>query len=247
MQTTYWMCNKTLLDSALPIIQEHLEELWNSCEKPRALYARGSSILPTELLIYTPWDIDFVLFVSVNEELATRTATEIMSKIRKSAPSLPPPDIKILSDNFYLPESLSALLLVSADGKLILGDDCRLSKAIFPEYHNIIFQHALKVSEARLTSFKECTNHVEQQKRAPHLIKSVLRLGGLLKLHEGYFTRQPSECATLITKVNPSMYGTIEMLLGSLQSPVDPKFLSEACHNIIGFINRNVSGDPYRN
>jgi hypothetical protein len=78
-------------------------------------------------------------------------------------------------------------------------------------------------------------------------VKSVLRLGGLLRLHEGYFTREPSECATLLTEVNPLMDGTIELLLGGLQSPVEPIVLAEACHNIIGFINRNFSGDPYRN
>ncbi len=234
------MSDMTFLDSAIPLIQVHLDELWRACEQPHALYARGSAILPTGQLVYQPWDMDFVLFVSANEALAAHMGVVTMTKIRESASNLPPPDISIVRYNRTSPETLYALLLISECGRLIFGEDCRLPVTLFPKHHHAIGQHVLKVCKARYISFEQCSDPVEQQKRAPHLAKSVLRLGGLLRLQEGRFTRKPKECATFLNNVYPLVEESSTTLLQSLETPIEPKVLANACHRILLVLTGNL-------
>lgn len=240
------MNNKAFLDSATPSIQGYLEELWRACEQPCALYARGSTILPTGRLEHQPWDMDFVLFVAANEALATHMATETMAKIRGSASNLPPPDISIVRDDLTSPETLYALLLISVDGRLILGEDCRLPVTFFLKHSHAIWQYALNVFKSRLISFERCCNPAEQQKRAPHLAKSGLRLGGLLRMQEGNFTRKPKECATSLSKMYPLIGGSCTLLLRSLEAPIEPRVLAEACHRILLMVNGTFMNDQQR-
>lgn len=241
------MSNKTFLDSTLPSIQGYLEELWECCEQPRAIYARGSILLPMDSLVHIPWDMDFVMFVSANEDVARRAAIAIMSKISVHEAHLPPPDISVFNDNYYFPETMYALMMISKNGKFLWGDDCRVLDSIFTENHTAISQYALSVCIKRLNSFISCVDSAEQQKRAPHLAKSVLRLGGLLRLQDGFFTRKPTECAILLTKENSLIGSHADVLMESLNASVEPETLITACNQVLSWMNRIVSGLHYGN
>lgn len=240
------MDDTAFLDSAYPLFQEHLAELWRLAEQPRAMYARGSAILPKSTLVHEPWDMDFVLFVSTNEELTARMATLTMDKIRKCASALPPPDIRIVHDDCAWPESLFALLLVSDGARLLFGEDHRLPITFFPVHSHTIWQYALKISRSRLESFVNCSNPSEQKRRAPHLAKSVLRLGGLLNLQKGGFSRQPEECAVWLSNLSPQLDDDIFQLMHCLETVVDPNIIAESCRRILPVIKRAFLNDQLR-
>lgn len=231
------MDEEIFLDSILPHIQEHLERLWHTCKQPRALYARGSAILPIGQLVHQPWDIDFVLFVDGDEAHANNIVTTTITNILRSDSGLPLPDIRVICHNTNSPEVLYALLVVSAESVLLFGEDCRLPINFFQENYYIILQYALRICKSRLKLFEKCHDSIEQQRRAPHLAKSVLRLGGLLRLQDGIFTRKPEECIILLNKMHLHTAKSSALLLISLEAAIEQKTLAEACHFIINLVS----------
>jgi hypothetical protein len=231
------MGEEVFLDSILPHIQAHLERLWYNCKQPRALYARGSAILPIGQLVHQPWDIDFVLFIDGNEAHANNIVTNTTTNIVRSYSGLPPPDIRVILHNTNSPEALYALLVVSTEGRLFFGEDCRLPINFFQANYYSIFQYALRICKSRLKLFEKCHDSIEQQRRAPHLAKSVLRLGGLLRLQDGSFTRKPEKCAILLNKMHLHTAKSSALLLISLEAAIEQKTLIEACHFIINLVS----------
>lgn len=234
---------KTFLDSAFALLHQYFEELWCATEHPHALYARGSINLPICKLMHRPWDMDFVLFVTDNETAASHMASITMRKIIESVPKLPPPDISVVRYDNTSPKCLHTLLLIAGDGNLLFGEDCRLPLAFFSKHRHAIYRYAVEISISRLALFKQCTNVVEQQKRAPHLAKSFLRLGGLLKLHQGNFTRKPEECAVWLTNMCPIVWESSTLLLQSLNTIIEPKLLADACSHILHVVNGALMND----
>ena len=241
------MSEKTFLDSNILHMQVHLEELWHACKQPRALYARGSAILPVGHLEHQPWDIDFILFVNGSETHANHMVTATIANILRSNSYLPPPDIKVICHSITSPEALYALLVVSTEGRLFFGEDCRLSIDFFQDNKYVIWKYALSNCMSRLNLFEKCCNSTEQQRRAPHLAKSVLRLGGLLELQDGSFTRKPKECAVLLNKMHIHAVECGTLLLTSLETPIYPKLLVEACHFIIKTVSELFVNDQQQN
>jgi hypothetical protein len=237
------MDEEIFLDSILPYIQDHLEGLWHTCKRPRALYARGSSILPIGQLVHQPWDIDFILFVDGNEAHANYLAETTIANILKNILHLPPLDIRVICHSITSPESLYALLVISTEGRLFLGEDCGLPINFFQENYYVILQYALRTCKSRLNLFEECRNSTEKQRRAPHLAKSVLRLGGLLRLQGGSFTRKPKECAALLNEMCLHTTDSSVLLLTSLGTAIEPETLVEACYSIINLVSGLLVND----
>ncbi len=217
--------------------------MWRAYEQPKALYARGSATLPMGSLVHHPWDMDFVLFVAKDEDLATRIASLTMTKMRSGLPNLPPPDITVVRDDCTAPETLYMLLLISLDGVLLRGENRRFPITYFVKHQYTIWQYALKICKLRLISFDRCSDPREQQKRAPHLAKALLRLGGLLELQDGGFTRNPKECAGLLNRIYPQTKGSSIVLLRCLEVPIEANILSDACHHILIVVSRENMND----
>lgn len=237
------MDEEIFLDSILPHIQEHLEGLWHTCKQPRALYARGSAILPIGQLVHKPWDIDFILFVDSDEAHANYAAETTITNIIKNNPYLPPLDIRVICHSIAHPESLYALLVISTEGRLFLGEDCGLPINFFQENYFVILRYALQTCKSRLNSFEKCRNPTEKQKRAPHLAKSVIRLGGLLRLLSGRFTRKPKECAALLNEMCLHTADRSVLLLTSLGTAIEPEVLIEACYFVINLVSGLLVND----
>jgi hypothetical protein len=240
------MDERSLLDSVLPLIDRHLETLWFSVRQPLAFYARGSATMQLTGQTQEPWDMDFMLFVASERTTAACAAAATMSKILQDFPNLPHPDISVVLADRSCPQNLHALLLLSESGRLLFGEDIRPSPTFFVEHRHAIRQYAQEASAARLKAFESCQDREEQDKRAPHLAKSVLRLGGLLRLGQQFFSRNPEECASWLKTISLNSSDSVTLLLRSLATGVEPTDLANGCRQILTDANRAFLHDMQR-
>ena len=227
------MNEPSLLDSVLPLIHPHLKSLWHAVNQPCAFYARGSATISSPGGTHQPWDMDFMLFVAGGAAMAARAVAATIAQIRKDFPALPHSDISVVPADRSYPQNLHALLLLGESGRLLFGEDLRLPPTVFRQHRHAIRRYAQEASGARLIAFEKCEDSEEQAKRAPHLAKSVLRLGGLLRLGEQCFSRNPEECASWLQTVSPNSSDATTVLLRSLATSVEPTGLAKACRQIL--------------
>ena len=232
------MNEPSLLDRALPFIHWHLEMLWLVVDQPCAFYARGSATLPLPSRTHEPWDMDFSLFVVDEIASATRAAAATMLHIRKDFPNLPHPDIRVVQTDRTCPQYMHALLLLGESGRLLFGEDLRQPSTLFQQHRYAILRYAHEDSAARLIAFENCNDPEEKAKRAPHLSKSMLRLGGLLRLRNQSFTRNPEECASWLQTISENSSDAATLLIGSLAKGVEHSSLANACRQILADVNR---------
>jgi hypothetical protein len=240
------MNESSLLDRVLPIIHRHLEMLWLAVDQQRAFYARGSATLPSPCLTHEPWDMDFLLFVVGEVTLATRAAAVMMVQIRKDFPDLPHPDIRVVQTDLSCPQNMHALLLLSESGHLLFGEDLRQPSTFFQQHRHAIFRYAQEGSTARLIAFENCKDKEEKLKRAPHLAKSMLRLGGLLRLRNQSFSRNPEECASWLQTISANSSDAATLLVRSLTKGVEPSSVANACRQILADVNQVFLDDIQR-
>jgi hypothetical protein len=240
------MNEPSLLNSVLPLIYQHLEKLWLAVYQPQAFYARGSATMPPTGQAHEPWDIDFILLVACKETTAARAAAVTMAQIHQDFPALPLSDIRVVTADRACPQYMHALLLLGESGCLLFGKDLRPSSTFFREHRHAIFRYVQEACAARLLAFEDCKDSKEQVKRAPHLAKAVLRLGGLLRLGKQCFSRSPEECACWLQTVSPHSTVPATLLLLSLAGGVEPTELTNACRQILADVNRVFQHDMHQ-
>lgn len=233
------------LDIMLPIIREHLAMLWRSCESPTSLYARGSAVTPISKLDHRPWDIDFLLFLPKTDPSVSRVVSEVIRIIELEELTIPSVDIRIVVDKYPCPSTLLAMLLIANDGQRIFGSELARPVSHFSAYGRSICLYAARENAVRLGKFERCFCISERQQRSPHLAKAVLRMGGLLNICEGRFTRSPNECALLISKACPRIERSVSLLLEAVGGNCDSAELIMASHSVLGAFSQELIDAAY--
>lgn len=227
---------KTYFDAIERFISPLINELWGYCPNKIALFVRGSSLIHTDTSTPKPLDIDILLFVLGDTEKACLIARETAKKCHRAYPLIPHLDIKVVDCSITTPESIFNTLLASQTGQLIAGKDLSLPISQFKNNHHELVQFSLDKAEAKLDSVIKTTDLFIQKQRLPHLSKSILRIGGLLKLNEGFFTRSPSEGALILCELVPKTINDVTVILESFEIQTSPKALFRSYVEVLNMI-----------
>lgn len=220
-----------------PSLISSLRSLWFSVDSPLALYLRGSAIDPGET---NPWDVDFVLIVGGNKERACKVADFTSLTIMERFPDFPPVDISVLCESEGSDSFISGILLLSHGSKLIFGKDFRRSINDFCNLKDRVVNYALLSASIRLESFDDCKDQVEKNKRAPHLAKSVLRLGGVMRIDEALFSRFPVECSEWLLARHPNLINDVSVLMESVEKKKEITGMGRSCLSIIKSVSEAI-------
>ncbi|HIM97762.1 MAG TPA: hypothetical protein EYM57_07690 [Gammaproteobacteria bacterium] len=206
---------KTYFDSINDYIAPFLDEFWGRCQNKVALFVRGSAIAHGSKYAIKPLDIDILLFVHGDTESSSLISSEISKACRKAYPEIPSLDIKVVDCSIVNPEYMMSILLVSTTGKLLFGRNLALPICHFKEMQNELVRFSIDAAQSKLESVIKNTNPLIQKKRIPHLSKMILRIGGLMKIKEGFYTRSPSECALIMCELLPNLKESVSVILNS--------------------------------
>lgn len=218
------------IEGFLPSLLSALRSLWFSVDSPLALYLRGSAIDPGET---NPWDVDFVLIVGGDKKGACKAADFTSLDIMKRFPDLPPVDISVLCENESSDSFISGVLLLSHSSKLIFGKDFRRSINDFHNLKDRVVNYTVLSASMRVESFDDCNDPIEKNKRAPHLAKSVLRLGGVMRIDEALFSRSPVECSEWLLAKHPILMNDVSVLMESIEKKKEITGMRCSCLSII--------------
>ena len=225
------------IEDFLPSLIIFLRSLWFSIDSPVALYLRGSAIDPGET---TPWDVDFVLIVGGDKKGACEAANFTALAIMKRFPDLPPVDISVLCEDESSDSFIFSVLLLSHRSKLIFGKDFRRSINYFYNLKARVVNYAVLSASMRLESFDDCKDLVEKNKRAPHLAKSVLRLGGVMRIDEALFSRSPVECSEWLLAKHPNLMSDVAVLMESVEKKKVITGMGRSCLSIIKAVTEAI-------
>ncbi|MBB1299896.1 hypothetical protein H5183_00980 [Pseudoalteromonas sp. SR44-8] len=167
-----------------------------------------------------PIDIDFLLFANGEINKIKTISAEISSYANEASPLTPHLDIKVINCSVENSELLFNTLLVTKTGKLLYGKDLSVSTALLINKQREIILFTLLEAESKLNSVIQTSNKRIQSKRVPHLSKAILRIAGLLRLKEDYYTRSPESCADVLNKMYPKIIKHVAIILHSFKHPL---------------------------
>jgi hypothetical protein len=196
-----------------------IDKLWRSSSRNVSLYIRGSSLLPIESNLGKPIDVDFLLFTHDDISKIRAIAVNISSYAHEASPLAPRLDIKVINCRVESPELLFNTLLVTKTGRLLYGKELSSSTALFIDKQQEIILFTLLEAESKLNSVIQTSNKKIQNKRVPHLSKAILRIAGLLRLKDGFYTRSPQDCADVLYKKYPKVINNVAIILSSFRNP----------------------------
>lgn len=194
-----------------------------------SLYLRGSFISEN---IFNPLDIDFVLFVENKENYDDFFRNSFVDFVSDTFPGYPLADLSIYSNNLASPESLYGQILICNSSKLVVGRDNRVNKIIIYRKTNIIIDYYIKHCNNKIIVFSNCSR-CEAEQRSPHLAKAVLRLGGLLLMKRGMFSRDVEECSNEILNEIPSLSSSISMLKDTFDGTFNKELILQSSRLIL--------------
>ncbi|PPC75034.1 hypothetical protein C4K68_22680 [Pokkaliibacter plantistimulans] len=166
-----------------------------------------------------PIDIDFLLFTYDEINKIKSIAFDISSYVNRVFPLIPHLDIKVINCRFKSPELLFNALLVKKTGRLLYGDELPYNAVTFMENHNEIISFTILEAESKLYSVIQTSDKKIQNKRVPHLSKSILRIAGLLRLKEGIYTRSPQDCTNILYKKYPNLIKHVAIIFNGFRYP----------------------------
>ncbi|PVZ64512.1 hypothetical protein DC094_19560 [Pelagibaculum spongiae] len=178
-----------------------------------------------------------------NKEQARLIARKIAKKCHKIYPLIPYLDIKIIDYSLETPESIFNTLLVSQTGQLLAGEDLSQPISYFKNSSRELIQFSLDEAEAKFESVLKTSDLLIQNKRLPHLSKSILRIGGLLKLNEGVYVRSPSEGALALCELSPKTLKDITIILDSFEKQTPSEILFKSFVKILKMIKEEFCYD----
>lgn len=196
-----------------------IDKLWHTSSRNVSLYVRGSSLLPIESNLGKPIDIDFLLFTHDDISKIRAIAVDISSYAHEASLLAPRLDIKVINCCVESPELLFNTLLVTKTGRLLYGKELHSSMELFIDKQQEIIRFSLLEAESKLNSVIQTSNKKNQNKRVPHLSKAILRIAGLLRLKDGFYTRSPQDCADVLYKRYPKIINHVAIILSSFRNP----------------------------
>lgn len=182
-----------------------------------SLYLRGSFISECNA---RPLDIDFVLLVENEDKYDDDFRHDFVNFVSENFPEYPHADISVYSNNLANPKSLYGRLLISNSSLLILGKDSRINLHRIYIEKNRLFNYYINHCNERIVDFSNCSL-CEAEKRAPHLAKAVLRLGGLLLMTRGRYSRDVVECSDELLDKLPGLDSSISALKKTFNDTVN--------------------------
>lgn len=231
--TSYFDLSKTELTP-------YIDKLWRSSLSNVSLYIRGSSLLPIDPNLGKPIDIDFLLFARGEMNKIKSISAEISSYAHEASPLTPHLDIKVINCGVKSPELLFNTLLVTKTGRLLYGKDLSASTTLFIDKQREIILFTLLEAESRLNSVIQTSNKKIQNKRVPHLSKAILRIAGLLRLREGFYTRSPQDCADVLYRRYPKIIKYVAIILHSFTLPLLTDELLMSYYIVLNEIKQDV-------
>lgn len=177
-------------------------------------------MIPMEPNLCKPIDVDFLLFAHGETDDIKIIAAEISRYANETFPLAPHLDIKVINCRVESPELLFNTLLVTKTGRLLYGKNLSATTEALKDQQQEIILFAILEAESRLNSVMQTSNKIIQNKRVPHLSKSILRIAGLLRLKEGFYTRSPQDCAEVLYKRYPKIIQYVAIILYSFRNPL---------------------------
>ncbi len=227
-------------DSIKKSLAPFIDELWFEIPRSVSLYIRGSSLIPIEYSVCEPLDIDVLLFVLGDTNEAKKITQKISESANKACPSIPHLDIKVVDCSKRTPEYLFNILLISQTGKVLYGEDLSLPIWRFKTLQQKLVLFAVMQAEAKLDSVAKTNNLEILIQRLPHLSKLILRIGGLLKLSESFYTRSPSESALVLCETFPETTHYVNVLQHNFEMSVLPDSLLKSHCKILNIIKKDI-------
>ena len=178
-----------------------MSKLYRTIPGAKSLYIRGSA--SKEKVDHQPWDIDFVVVVSKSNTQIDYVFNFIAdANLRLGHP--PYLDVRLVHDEDPLNiKYIHTLLLLKDSSKLVLGDKLDFSSldTISIEERNKIFNLYSSKFEDRFDDyFNSDLNFDVKVEKSKRLVKSLLRIGALLKFKNGgRFDRNPLSGYNLLT------------------------------------------------
>ncbi len=231
---------KTYFELIEGVISPFINELWGDCPNKVALFVRGSSLIHTEISAFKPLDIDILLFVRGDKRKANSIAKKTEKNIHKAYPLIPNLDIKIIDCSIATPESIFNTLIASQTGKLLAGKDLSLPISHFKKFRRELIHFSLNQAKAKLECVIKTSDSAIQKQRLPHLSKSILRIGGLLRLNEGFYTRSPYESAQILCEFVPNASSYITVILESFEIQTSSDILFKSYFSVLKMIKEEI-------
>lgn len=217
-----------------------IDELWFSFPSNFSLYIRGSSLIPIKPNSCKPIDIDFLLFTQGKNNEIKSIARKISSYAHQAYPLAPYLDIKVIDCTIETPELLFNTLLVTKTGKLLYGEDLSISIELFMDKQYEIILFSILEAESKLNSVIQTMDKKIQNKRVPHLSKTILRIAGLLRLKEGVYIRSPQDCSVVLYERFPRLINNIAIILNSFTNPTLTNDLLMSYYTVLKEIKQDV-------
>jgi hypothetical protein len=149
-------------------------------------------------------------------------------------------DIKVVDCSIVNPEFMMNILLVSATGKLLFGRDLTLPICHFKDMQNELVRFSIDAAQSKLEAVIKNSNPLIQKKRIPHLSKMILRIGGLMKIKEGFYTRTPSECALIMCELLPNLKESIAVISNSFHIETSDVLLFNSYMEVLRIIKCEI-------